>query len=546
MKKLLLFLFTGIFSFANAQTVLYTDDLETTGSMIMQMGTNNSWAINSDYVGGTILGGFITIPDVPLQPGTFSSPNGNYLHPLADIATQEGVTNANFVLGGSSEQLIAAMTSTVNTTGYDNVTLKFWRTGGLDGVEVLYQVNGGGWVNSGYTLSGNPSNWIEETVTLPAGDDVNQFSIAFEFNEVTAQDPAPNHYHGIDEISIEGTQIGGGNPTLTAAVQNGTSFCGDDTITVDYNGTGTYNSGNNFILELSDDQGSFGSPTSIGTITSTASTGSIDGIVPTSITAGSLYRVRVNATDNAFTGSNNGTDLTLNPKPQALADATDTEVCEGDPIELIGNDLGNVTYNWSGPDNYTSGDQNPVINSSTLSNDGVYYLTTTVNGCTSDSAQVAITVNPTPAAPTITQNGNDLSSSYANGNQWYLDGAAINGATNQTHTATTAGVYTVQHTSSEGCTSPASEPIDLSNLSVFGHNMEQVVIAPNPFDNALHLENLEPGTSLIINDVTGKTVDEISVQTTHTTIETLRWKKGIYFMAIERQGTRQTVKLIKQ
>ncbi len=545
MKQLLLFLLTGIFSFANAQTVLYTDDLETTGSMIMQMGTNNSWAINSDYLGGTIAGGFITIPDVPLQPGSFSNPNGNYLHPLADIATQEGVTNANYYLGASTEQLNAVMTSTVNTTGYDNVTLKFWRTGGLDGVEVLYQVNGGGWVNSGYTLSGDPLNWVEETVSLPAGDDVNQFSIGFEFDETTAQDPSPIHYHAIDEISIEGTQIGG-TPTLTTTVQNGTSFCGDDTITVGYNGTGTYNSGNDFILELSDDQGSFATPTTIGTITSTASTGSIDGIVPTSITAGSLYRVRVNATDNAFTGSDNGTDLTLNPKPQAVADATDTEVCEGDPIELIGNDLGNATYDWSGPDAYSSGDQNPMINSSQISNDGDYYLTTTVNGCTSDSAQISITVNPTPAAPTITQNGNVLTSSYASGNQWYLDGNVINGATNETHTAVTPGVYTVQHTSPEGCTSPASEPLDLSDLSVAGEYFQHVTIAPNPFENALNLENLEPGSTLTISDVTGKIVDKISVHTTHTTLETSRWKQGVYFMTIEHQGVTHTVKLIKQ
>lgn len=546
MKKLLLLMFTGIFSLTNAQTELYSDDLETTGTMIMQTGTNNSWAINSDYLGGTILGGFVTIPDVPTQPTSFSSPNGNYLHPLADAAQQEGVTNANYIMAGGTEKLIAAMTSTVTTTGYDNVTLKFWRTGGLDGVEVLYQVNGGGWVNSGYTLSGSPTGWVEETVALPAGDDVNQFSIAFEFDEATIQDPAPSHYHGIDEISIEGTQISGGNPTLTASVQNGTDFCGEDTIQVDYNGTGTYNAGNDFILELSDDQGSFASATTIGSITSTASTGSIDGVVPAGITAGSLYRVRVNATDNAFTGSDNGTDLTLNPKPQAIVDATEADVCEGDPIELIGNDLGNATYDWSGPDNYSSGDQNPVINSSTLSNDGVYYLTTTVNGCTSDSAQIAIAVNPIPAAPTITQNGNDLTSSYANGNQWYLDGTAINGATNQTHTATTPGVYTVQHTSSEGCTSPASEPVDLSDLSVVGHDMQQVVIAPNPFENELNLENLEPGASLTITDVTGKIVAESSIQTTHSTLETSRWKQGVYFLTIQHEGRAQTHKLIKQ
>ena len=48
-------------------------------------------------------------------------------------------------------------------------------------------------------------------------------------------------------------------------------------------------------------------------------------------------------------------------------------------------------------------------------------------------------------------------SSSASGNQWYLNGNLIGGATNQTYNATAGGDYTVTVTAS-GCPSAASAP----------------------------------------------------------------------------------------
>jgi gliding motility-associated-like protein len=69
----------------------------------------------------------------------------------------------------------------------------------------------------------------------------------------------------------------------------------------------------------------------------------------------------------------------------------------------------------------------------------------------------SITVNPTPATPTITAatatsfcigGSVVLTSSSATGNQWYKDGGIIAGETNQTYTANTSGIYTVVLTAS--------------------------------------------------------------------------------------------------
>src|SRR5258705_477818 len=86
-------------------------------------------------------------------------------------------------------------------------------------------------------------------------------------------------------------------------------------------------------------------------------------------------------------------------------------------------------------------------------------------GCSSAASGAGgVTVNPTPASPTITPGGPTtfcaggsvtLTSSSASGNQWYLNGNPIGGATNNTYSATATGNYTVIVTAL-GCSSAAS------------------------------------------------------------------------------------------
>jgi hypothetical protein len=99
---------------------------------------------------------------------------------------------------------------------------------------------------------------------------------------------------------------------------------------------------------------------------------------------------------------------------------------------------------------------------------GNYSVTVTVNGCTSvQSLALTITITPSPTTPAITASGNTsfctggnvtLISNAASGNQWYLNGSVILGATNLSYTAIVTGNYTVTSTAN-GCTSPQSVPV---------------------------------------------------------------------------------------
>jgi hypothetical protein len=65
--------------------------------------------------------------------------------------------------------------------------------------------------------------------------------------------------------------------------------------------TGTYNTGNIFTAQLSDEIGDFSSQVTIGTLSSTAA-GTISGTIPAGTVSGIGYRIRVVSSNPAVTG----------------------------------------------------------------------------------------------------------------------------------------------------------------------------------------------------------------------------------------------------
>jgi hypothetical protein len=96
------------------------------------------------------------------------------------------------------------------------------------------------------------------------------------------------------------------------------------------------------------------------------------------------------------------------------------------------------------------------------------------------SPNLNISVNSIPPAPVITQTGNTFFSDSETGNQWYLNGDPIIGATGQSYTATEDGNYTVVVTIN-GFTSAPSNKIQYVTTDVKDILDESgVEIYPNP------------------------------------------------------------------
>ncbi|MCE3278130.1 MAG: hypothetical protein K0S44_321 [Bacteroidetes bacterium] len=176
------------------------------------------------------------------------------------------------------------------------------------------------------------------------------------------------------------------------------------------------------------------------------------------------YSVTASAT--GCTSSAATVNITVNTNPIAAASISGAVVCSGTAINLTSG--GGTSYNWTGPNGYTSGTQNPVITSGDTTNSGTYIVTVSnVAGC-SDTASVSLLVNPTPPAPTASANasnvceGDDIlfsaSSTGATSYSWNGPNSYISGTQNPTiisAAVTASGTYTVVASAGSCFSSPA-------------------------------------------------------------------------------------------
>lgn len=68
-------------------------------------------------------------------------------------------------------------------------------------------------------------------------------------------------------------------------------------------------------------------------------------------------------------------------------------VCKGASIKLFATSISNASYAWTGPNGFTSNQQNPVISNASLVNKGDYQVIATVGGCSSVASLTSVNVS---------------------------------------------------------------------------------------------------------------------------------------------------------
>jgi gliding motility-associated-like protein len=71
-------------------------------------------------------------------------------------------------------------------------------------------------------------------------------------------------------------------------------------------------------------------------------------------------------------------------------------VCQSDTLMLSASSVDGASYNWTGPNGFSSAEQNPAIENIALIQSGEYTVSATLNGCTSDASFVNVSVLPLP------------------------------------------------------------------------------------------------------------------------------------------------------
>jgi cysteine-rich repeat protein len=87
--------------------------------------------------------------------------------------------------------------------------------------------------------------------------------------------------------------------------------------------------------------------------------------------------------------------------PDAPVVTSNGSICAGGTLQLTASGPSG-TYQWAGPNGFTSTLQNPSIPNATTAASGIYSATVTLAGCTSQAGTITVTVNDTPATPAIT------------------------------------------------------------------------------------------------------------------------------------------------
>lgn len=205
-------------------------------------------------------------------------------------------------------------------------------------------------------------------------------------------------------------------------------------------------------------------------------------ITNATVAATGLYSVTV--TISSCTSAAGTVNVVVNQTPVTPTANNNGPACTGSSVNLTATtSTGGVTYAWTGPNGFSSAQQNPTLNNVALADAGVYAVTATLGSCTSAAGNTTLVINPTPviastgssnptncasATGSITLNGLANNATYTlnytkNGTPAGPVTVSSNGSGTITIVNLTAGIYDNITVTRNGCTSTAVGPITLSD-----------------------------------------------------------------------------------
>ncbi|MCX6252057.1 MAG: T9SS type A sorting domain-containing protein [Bacteroidetes bacterium] len=417
--------------------------------------TNYIWAISA---GGTITGGSTT-NTITVTWGTAGAQtiSINYTNPNGCTATVPVVYPVT--VNPTTIPVITGTTDLCINTGYYNYTTQ----AGM--INYIWTISGGGTITNGMGTNVLQVLW----------NSVGAQTVSVIFTNGSNLCTAPNPT--VLPVNVNGLPDAAGTITGTATVCAGAAG-------VVYS-VPTINNAVTYVWTL---------PTG-ATIASGSGTNSITVNFANNASSGNITVYGNSICGNGATSSPFAVNVTQVPATAGTITGTPA-VCIGATGVVYSVDpIANATsYNWTIPNDVTI---TGGFNSNSITVD--FYPTAVsgnfsvagTNSCGDGTASpdYAVSVNPVPPTPVITlvATGDALTSDALAGNQWYLDGILIPGATSQTYVPTQTGHYTVVVTIN-GCSSAVSNDIYFVMTGIEPLvNGSSVSVYPNPGDGLFTL-----------------------------------------------------------
>lgn len=293
---------------------------------------------------------------------------------------------------------------------------------------------------------------------------------------------------------------------ITSAFTDSVICSGNLTLTVPYQVTSSFNSGNIFTIQLSNNTGSFVSPINIGSITSVAG-GNISCTLPGTITPGSGYKIRVVSSNKADTSEERNIRINTVLLPVVKLYAQPDTICTVDTaaiVAVVSNPGHNMQYSWKLNNVTISGLSNSTYFTDSLNiNDIIICSVTSDVHCASNSYTIADTIQPiliTPRLPNINVSSSPkdticnkdsitlfpTSISFGGSNptfKWYHNNSLVSSSSSDTfvsHSTSPTQQYYCIMTSNEYCISRSTDTSNTVTLGTKNTTYPGVVISAIP------------------------------------------------------------------
>lgn len=226
-------------------------------------------------------------------------------------------------------------------------------------------------------------------------------------------------------------------------------------------------------------------------------------------------------------------EVTASPLPSVDA-GLDQQICVGGTITL--NASGTGTFLWSTGETSSSVTVTPAATET--------YSVTATSTCGNATDVVTVTVN-VPVAPVISQVGGVLSSTPAITYQWYFNGNIIPGANNIEYSPLEDGIYTVEITDANGCTSNSEDYPFISIGVAASATLTIFNIYPNPNYGIFNISCNTTILDMVIYNELGEVVRKIDANIVSgiITVDISNVEAGVYFVEA-RTADRNFVKKI--